>query len=84
MLQRHTQIAGLVVAAEEFIWRMDFVHVLPAAARVRLKKGGEADIMENLIPVEGVHQVAHGAIGGVGGMLIVRQQNGRRDRDPKL
>src|SRR6266436_4779891 len=64
---------------EELLRRMHLVHVLPAPARIRLEESGEAHIVENLLPVQRIDQVAHGLVGRALGMLVVRQDHGRRN-----
>ena len=53
--------------------------MLPSSAGVRFQKGGEAHVMENVIPIQRVNQVAHGLIGSAFGMFLVRQDHGRRN-----
>ena len=76
VLQRHAEVAGLIVGVEELVGRIDLVHVLPAAAVEGLEERGKADVAEDAVPGQGILQVAHGAIGGAGRVLLVRQQHG--------
>src|ERR1700730_13830226 len=84
MLQGHAQVARLVVMMEELLRRVNLVHVLPSAAGVRFEESGKADILENLFPVQWIHQVSHGLISRAFGMLLVRQNHGRRNSDAQL
>ena len=59
-LQSHAERAGLIVGGEEFLARIDFEDVLPAAAAEGLQEGGEANVIKNFIPVQRKSEVAHG------------------------
>ena len=67
---------------EELLRRVHFVNVLPPTAGIGFEESREADIVEDFLPVQGKDQVAHRLLSGAFGMLIVRQDHGRRDRDP--
>src|SRR6516225_5485074 len=60
---------------------MYFVDVLPSPAAEGFEEGWKADVAENSVPVQGVNQVAHGLLVGVGGKLLVGQDDGARHRD---
>src|ERR1017187_1272285 len=83
-LQRHAEIAALVVSVEELLRRVHLVHVLPATAVEGLQEGGKSNVAEDAVPRHGILQVAHGALGGTRGMLLVRQQDSLRDRNAQL
>src|SRR5271165_2223063 len=51
-LQRHAQIAALVVCAEELFAIVDVINIAPSTAVHRLQKGGKADVFEDFIPVQ--------------------------------
>src|SRR5262252_9565148 len=72
-LQGHAKIAGLIVVMKEFFRRMHFIDVLPSAAGIRLEKRWKTNVIENLVPVQRVDQIAHGAIRRSFRMLVVRQ-----------
>ena len=52
MLQRHAQVAGLVVVMEKLLRRVDLVHMLPSSAGIRLEESREAHVVKNLLPVQ--------------------------------
>src|SRR5262245_59742371 len=83
-LQRHAEIAGLVVALEKFIWRMNLINILPTTSIVRLQEGREAHVVEDLLPVQGKDQVSHGLVRGSRRVLVMRQQNRGRDSNAEL
>src|SRR5262249_18660457 len=60
--------------------RVDLVNIFPAAPAEGFEKSRETDVVENLLPVQRVDQVAHGLIGGPRRMLLVRQEHGPRNR----
>src|SRR5215469_17625954 len=72
-LQGHAKIAGLVVVMKEFLRRMDFIDVLPAAAGIRLEKRWKPDVIEYFVPIQRVDQITHGTICRSFRMLVVRQ-----------
>ena len=76
VLQRHAEIAALVVGLEELFRRIDLVHVLPAAAIERLQERRKSDIAEDAVPRKRELQVAHRAVGGADRVLLVGQQDG--------
>src|SRR5437879_3435735 len=84
VLQRHAQVASLVVVMEELFWRMHFVDVLPAAAGIWLEESWEADVVEQFLPVQRINQVAHRMVRSSFGMLVVRQNHRRRNRYSQL
>src|SRR5947209_7932661 len=47
---------------EELLRRMDLVNMLPASAGVWLKKSREADVLEDVLPVQRENQVTHGLV----------------------
>src|SRR2546427_256167 len=63
---------------EELLRRVDFVNMLPASAEVWLKKSREADVLEDVLPVQRENQVTHGLVCRPRRMLVVRQQYRRR------
>ena len=83
-LQRHAQIARLIIGIEELFRRIDLVHVLPAAAVEGLQERGKANVAEDAVPRHGVLQVAHGAVRRTCRMLLVRDQDGGRNRHAQL
>src|SRR6267154_497564 len=58
---------------------MHLVDMLPPPAGVWLEKSGEAHVVENLLPVQRVNQVAHGLVSRSRGMFLVRQDHGWRN-----
>src|SRR5262249_2216013 len=74
--------ACLIVGGEQLLRRMDFVDVLPSSTTEGLEEGREADIAENFFPVQGVNQIAHRLLVGIGRKLLVGKNNGARDRNP--
>src|SRR6202035_5021450 len=83
-LQRHAEIAGLVVGLEELLPVMHVVDIAPSAAIEGLEERGEADVLEDALPVQRIFKIPHGAVGGALRILFVRQQNGARHSNIKL
>src|SRR6266851_1600669 len=83
-LQGHAQISGFVVTLEEFFRRVNLIHVLPAAAVIGLKERREADVLENLFPIQRIDQVSNGLLVRVRRMLVVRQDYSWRNGDAQL
>src|ERR1019366_3584558 len=83
-LQGHAEVAALVVGVKEFLRRVHLVYVFPTAAVEGLQERGKSNVAENAVPRHGILQVAHGALGGTRGMLLVRQQDGLRNRNAQL
>ncbi len=79
-LQGHAERARLVVGGEELLARLHLEDVAPATAVERLEEGGEADVLEHLIPVERIHQVPHRLVGRARRMFLVRQHHRVRHR----
>src|ERR1700747_3072046 len=69
---------------EKLLRRMNLGHMLPSPAGIRLKESREAHVVENLLPVQGINQVAHGLVSRAFGMLLVRQNHGRRNCDAQF
>ena len=63
---------------------MDVVDVAPAAAVDGLHESVLADVGEDAVPVERILEVAHGAVGGALGMLLVGQDHGGRHGHAEL
>src|ERR1700674_2022017 len=55
VLQSHAQIASLVVVMKELLRGVHLVYMLPPAARIRLEKSREADILKKFLPVQWKH-----------------------------
>src|SRR5262249_43608206 len=62
-LQRHAKIPRLIVGTEEIFRRVDVIDVAPSATVEWLEKRWELDILEDLVPIHGIDQVAHRLIG---------------------
>src|SRR5208282_243575 len=69
---------------EELLWRMHLIHVLPAAARVRLQKRRKSNIDKYLFPIQRIDQIPHGFFGRIRRMLVMRQDHRRRNRHAHL
>ena len=63
---------------------MDVVDVAPAAAVVGFEEGGEADVVEDAVPVEGKLEVAQGALVDLRREFLVRQEDGLGDGDAEF
>lgn len=83
-LQNHGQGAGRVVSGKELIGRFHFIDVFPAAAEVRLQERGESDVVEDLVPIQRINEVAHRLRRCAIGMFPMREHDRMRDRDPEL
>lgn len=83
-LQGHAERTAIVIGGEEIGRRSHFVDALPAAAIVRFQEGGEAGILEDLLPVQRIFQIPHGEFGSAVGMLFVGQEHCGRYRDPQF
>ena len=83
-LQRHAEIARLVVGMKELFRRIYFVHIFPAAPVEGLEKCGKADVAKDGLPGKGILQVAHGALGGARRIMFVGQQHGLGDGHSQL
>ncbi len=83
-LQRHAEVAGLVVGLEELLPVVHVIDVAPSAAIEGLEERREADVLEDALPVERVLEIAHRAVRGAGRILLVRQQDGARHGDAQL
>src|SRR5450432_3419705 len=79
MLQRHAQPPRLVVVMKKFLRRMHVIHMLPPAARIRFQESREADVVKQFLPVQRKHQIPHRLVRRPLGMLVVRQNHGRRN-----
>ena len=77
LLRHHGQVARLVVGGEELLRVVALVHVLPPAAVRRLHEDRELQVVEDLLPVDPQH-VAERLRLGVGGVVLVRKENGAR------
>ena len=84
MLQRHAQIARLVIGVEKLFWSVDLVDVLPPATRVRLQESREPDILKHFFPIQRIDQVPHRQIGRIRRMFVMRQDHRRRNRHAHL
>src|SRR5579863_2647509 len=60
----------------ELLSVVELIYILPAAAGEGLHVGGEADIAEDAVPVQGVGEVGEGFAAGVGGEVAT----GEKDR----
>jgi hypothetical protein len=85
-LEGHTIGRSFVVGCEELFFVVDFVDMLPAAARKWLEDGRAADEVEKSIPVHGIFEVMKRFRSDVhiAGISLLRQQNGPRDGDPEF
>ena len=82
LLGHHRQGVGSVVRVEELLAAVDLVDVLPAAAVGRLHEDGEAEVAEDLVPVDESH-VPERLLGRVRRVLLVREEDrpGHGDTD---
>src|SRR5579862_5596813 len=63
---------------------MDFIYVLPAAARIGFQESGETHIFENLVPIQRIHQVPHRLVRSSFGMRMMGEDHCRRYCNPQL
>ena len=54
LLQRHAQIASLIVSAKKFFGGVNFVYIFPPTAAKGLQEGRKSHVTENLLPIEGI------------------------------
>src|SRR5580658_10894947 len=65
----------------ELLSVVEFIYILPAAAGEGLHIGGEADIAEDAIPVQGVGEVGEGFAAGVRGEVAAGEKDSLGHRD---
>ena len=83
-LQRHAQVAGLVIGPEKLVGRVDMEHVSPSAAVVWFQERREADVVEHRTPVVGELLIAEGHIIRVGRHVLMRHDRGARHGNTQL
>ena len=83
-LKCHAERSRLIVFLDQFFERIDLRNVFPTAAVERLHEGGEADILDNRLPVEWKLQVAETLAGNPGDIIFLRQQHRFRNGDAEL
>ena len=69
---------------EKFLRRVHLVYMFPSPTRIRFEKGRKADVLKDVFPVQRKHQISHRLISSPRRMLVVRQQNRRRNRHSYL
>ena len=86
LLQRHAVGAVCSQRGEQLVDVVHLVHVLPAAARVRLQDRRPADVIEQALPVKGVLQVPKrlGRQIDIRRIVLLRQQHRARIAIPSL
>lgn len=80
LLEDQAEAAGVVVDGEEVVAGGDAVDVAPSAAVDGLEPCGEADVVEDGLPVEGVLEIAEHAVVALGELLLW-QEGGARGGD---
>ena len=76
LLVGHAEVAGLVVSLKELAAIVDVVDVAPSTAVDGFHEAVLADVVEYGVPIEGVLEVAHGAVGGALWVDFVGQDDG--------
>ena len=86
MLKRHAVGRGAVIGGEQFFFVIHFVDVLPAAAGKGLQNRRAADVIEQLVPIDGIVQIVQrfGIDVHIGGIGFLRQQDGFGNGDAQL
>ena len=84
LLIHHAELVGLIVGLEEFFAIVNVVDIAPAAAVDRLHETVFANVGEDRVPIQGVFEIAHGAVGCAFGVFFVGQDHGGRDSDSEL
>src|SRR2546423_1676367 len=83
-LQRHAQIASLIVGAEQILGRVNVIHIPPPATVKRLEERRESYVLEYLIPIHRINKIPHREVGRAWRMLLVGQDHSRRHGNTKF